>query len=259
MCMKLLKLLMGSFYFLPTFATATSTTISPLLIKSDFRCPYVCDPESDKPGYLVEIVRSIFAKKGQQVEFRITNWARAVNEVRANKADALLGCTKEDAPQLIFPENSLGQAQRYFFIHKHSNWSYQDSESLSRRRIGIVNGHQYGQSINELINSKHKSIVTFSGKYPLEQILKMMESGRLDAFIEDPVILKQVLSKQEIGNFLKSDETKKVSNLAVTIAFNPKHPHAELFAKWISQGVEELRQSGHLQNILSKYNLVDWE
>lgn len=87
----------------------------------------------------------------------------------------------------------------------------------------------------------------------------MMESGRLDAFIEDPVILKQVLSKQEIGNFLKSDETKKVSNLAVTIAFNPKHPHAELFAKWISQGVEELRQSGHLQNILSKYHLVDWE
>ena len=259
MFLVLLKLLVAtsSVYSVSSFATASS--LSPILIKSDFRCPYVCDPESDKPGYMVEIIRMIFTKKGQPIELRSTNWARAVNEVRANKADALLGATKEDAPELIFPASPLGQAHRYFFIHKDANWSYRGRESLHRRRVGIVNGRSYGQPISELIQSKHKSIIAFSGSNPLQQILKMMESGRLDAFIEDPVILKQTLSKQEIESFLTSDGTKGVSSSALNIAFSPKHPQAEQFAKWIHQGVHELRQSGHLQEILDKYNLVDWE
>lgn len=248
----------ASVYPLSTYAAATSIQ-SPLVIKSDFRCPYVCDLNSEKPGYMVEVIRAIFAKKGQPIELRTTNWARAVNEVRANKADALLGATKEDAPELVFPESPLGLAHRYFFIHKDANWRYSGRHSLQSRRVGVVNGHNYGQPISELINSKHKSVIAFSGSHPLQQILKMMESGRLDAFIEDPVILKQTLSKQEIESFLKSDGTKKISSSELNIAFSPKHPQAELFAKWMSQGVQELRQNGDLQEILDKYNLVDWE
>ncbi len=260
MFLVLLKLIVAIFsIFSMSISVDASSLSSPLLIKSDARCPYVCDLNSDKPGYMVEIIRMIFTKKGQPIELRTTNWARAVNEVRANKADALLGATKEDAPELIFPDSPLGQAHRYFFIHKNANWSYRGRASLQSRRVGVVNGHTYGQPISELIHSKHKSIITFSGSNPLQQILKMMESGRLDAFIEDPVILKQALSKQEIESFLKSDGTKGISSSALNIAFSPKHPQAEQFAKWINQGVQELRQSGQLQDILDKYNLVDWE
>ena len=102
-------------------ATASADTIS---IRSDNWCPYACDASSPLPGYMVEATRTIFAKHGHRIEFKTSDWIDSIKDTRANKVTALIGCSRADAPDFIFPERPLGQ------------WSI--TTLLKRIRIGLI-------------------------------------------------------------------------------------------------------------------------
>jgi len=42
------------------------------------------------------------------------------------------------------------------------------------------------------------------------------------------------------------------------IAFSPKNPKSQEYAKLLSEGTAALRASGELRKILAKYGLSDW-
>jgi len=42
------------------------------------------------------------------------------------------------------------------------------------------------------------------------------------------------------------------------IAFSPKNPKSKEYAKLITDGIEQMRLSGELSQILAKYKLTDW-
>jgi len=53
-----------------------------LLVLSDPWCPYNCQPDSDKPGYVVEMLREIFPPPTWQLKYQIVPWDRALQQVR---------------------------------------------------------------------------------------------------------------------------------------------------------------------------------
>ncbi|MEK2644629.1 transporter substrate-binding domain-containing protein [Bdellovibrio sp. BCCA] len=87
---------------------STQTWANTISFRSDYSCPYVCNPDSARPGYMVEIVRQVFEKQGYKVEVKISTWVRALKDTRNNKAQALLGSNQNDAPDFIFSNKSLG-------------------------------------------------------------------------------------------------------------------------------------------------------
>ncbi|MNJ98451.1 Bacterial extracellular solute-binding protein, family 3 [compost metagenome] len=230
-----------------------------ITIRSDYWCPYICDPHSSRPGYMVEAVKAIFEKQGYQVDFKVTNRARAIKEVRKNKINALLGGHK-DHKGFIVPTKSVGSVSNYLFAKPTAFWSYKNGSSIKGKRIGIINGYSYGNEIDQLIRSHPDSFVVISGERPLKQILKMMEADRLDGFIENPAVLKYLL-----GSLHKSLETYKIAsaNLAteslVYLSFAPMHPQSELYSSVFSKGMIQLRKTGELRQILEKYGMKDWE
>jgi polar amino acid transport system substrate-binding protein len=60
-------------------------------LRTDAWCPYSCDPKSDHPGILAEIVSAAFARAGHDVDYQVTGWARSIKAVREGKANVLLG------------------------------------------------------------------------------------------------------------------------------------------------------------------------
>lgn len=230
-----------------------------IMVRSDAWCPYVCDSSKD-PGYMVEVVNKIFERAGHKVNFSMVNWARAVSETRRNKATAIVGANYNDAPDFVFPTKTLGHGQDFFFVKKDSTWTYKGYSSLAGKRIGVINGYAYGGDMDRIIAENKEIFISISGEHPLEQILKMIESKRLDAFIENQTVLRTNLSN--LG--LSPDEYKPVSaqvanDAKLFIAFSPSNKKAEVYAKIFTKGITEMRQSGELTRILSKYGLTDWE
>nr|BFD62196.1 ABC transporter substrate-binding protein [Bdellovibrio sp. HM001] len=231
-----------------------------IVLRSDYWCPYVCNPESSTPGYMVEIAKAVFEPQGHHIQIVTTNWARSVKDARANKAQGILGACVADAPDFIFPKNSLGLMKNAFFVPKDSQWEYTGRSSLQGKRIGVINGYAYGGSVDPLIRHRHRTFIPFSGDRPLEQMIRMLNARRLDGFIENPLVL-QYLTHTNHHKFENYKIAGWVEDEAVDlfIAFSPNNPHSETYADILSRGVEELRRNGELQRILNKYNLHDWK
>lgn len=242
------------------FLLSVQTQADTISFRSDYWCPYVCNPYSSRPGYMVEIVRQVFEKNGHKVEFKLSNWVHAIKETRSNKAQALLGCSETDAPDFIFPQKHLGIIRNAYFTTKDSTWSHQGRHSLQNKRIGVINGYSYGDSIDNLIQSRHKTFIPFSGERPLNQMIKTIQSGRIDGFIENPVVLQFSLAEMNLPA-----DTVKVAGWVEThdpflfAGFSPNNPKSKLYAEMLSKGIDDLRRSGELRRILEKYNLSDWE
>ena len=249
-------------FLLSIFAALTVSAIARadvILIRSDDWCPYVCD-NKESPGYMVEVVTKIFSKQGHQVDFSLVNWARAVQEVRTNKSQAVLGALHNDAPDFIFPTKPLGTGQNHFYVRKESKWVYTGAESLQGKRVGVINSYAYGGKVDELIKSQKKNFISISGEYPLSQILKMMNSERLDAFIENEAVLRYNLAVSHIPmDAYKAVSVSLANDSNLYIAFSPKNPKSAEYSRIITKGLAELRQSGELRKILAKYHLPDWE
>ncbi len=243
-----------------TFIGTPSALAATLSFRSDYWCPYVCEPNTSQPGYMVEVLQQIFQKQGHTLEVRLTNWTRAIKDTRTNKAQGLIGARRANAPDFIFPEKPLGITRNVYFTHKNSSWTFQGRQSLQTARIGVINGYSYGDSIDHLIQTRHKSFIPFSGERPLEQVIKMIENGRLDAFIENPLALHYALKNQNIAT-----ETLKVAGWVsaqdpfLFIAFSPNNPESKTYATLVTKGIQELRRNGKLKRILDKYHLEDWE
>lgn len=228
-------------------------------VRSDTWCPYVCDNKA-APGYMIEAIVRIFEKHGHKVNVQIVNWARAVNETRLNKATVIVGAMVNDAPDFVFPEKSFGTGDDYFYVPKDSNWSYTGEASLKGKRVGVINGYAYGGKVDDLIRKRKDVFISISGEHPLDQLFRMIDSKRLDAFIENDAVFRYTLDALK----LNSDDYKRVSeNVAddprLWAAFSPKNKKSVEYGKIFSKGIVELRQSGELNKILNKYGIADWD
>ncbi len=245
------------FFFPFTVVAAKSET---LVFSSDYYCPYVCDPQSTKPGYMVEILQKIFTKAGFQIDVKINNWARSIKQTRTNRVQGLIATSKGDAPDLIYPIEPLGKMRAALYIHKNSVLSSAESYSNINARIGVVNSYWYGEQLDEVVKTGHKSFLPFSGSKPLERILKMFFRGRLDGFIENEVILHYTLLAKKIPKTeIQRARWVEIEDPYLYTAFSPKNPKSQAYAEILSKGVEKLRSSGELRQILKKYQIKDWQ
>ena len=127
-------------------ATAFPDTI---LLKSDTWCPYNCALDAKLPGYTIEIARKIFEKAGHKLEYEITPWSRALKLVKEDDITAVVGVTRNEAPELIFPEQEFGISDIFFFKRKGFDWVFSGTASLKSVRVGIMGDYEYGAELDE--------------------------------------------------------------------------------------------------------------
>lgn len=238
----------------PTFA---SETIS---FRSDYWCPYICNPNSDKPGYMVEVLRKVFEPQGYKLDIQLQSWVKAIAATRTNESNALMGASPIDGPDFIFPKQPLGLMRNAFFVRRDSKWSYQGAASLAGQKIGVINSYTYGEGIDPLIKQKHTSFYVVSGKQPLESVVRMAHTGRLDAFVESPDILPHTTAqtKKYLRHFRFAGWVE-IAEPELYVLFSPKNPKSKVYAQILDEGITKLRASGELKRILDRYEVYDWD
>lgn len=239
-------------------ATAQADTIS---IRGDAWCPYNCDPKDPKPGYMIEIAKEVFEKAGHTVDYQTLTWARALEQVKAGQFTAAVGAAQDDAPELVYGKEALGNSSNTFAIRADDSFVFKDIGSLEGKSIGVINGYAYTDVIDAYIEknkSDPKKIQAASGDDAMTTNLNKLVAKRIDMVIDDGNVLTNQILAQKLEGKAKVIESPLPST-DVYIAFSPANPKSKDYAALLDKGLDEMRKSGKLATILAKYGVKDWK
>lgn len=245
--------------FIIFILTAPSLAADEIVLVADEWCPFNCAPEDDNPGFMVEIAQYAFAKEGHTVTYRTLPWARAIVSVREGMYQGIIGSGKDETPDFIFPDIESGKATHTFYIKKGRSWKYEGLDSLKTIDLGVIIHYSYGNLYEDYIvpNKGSKSIQVIGGENALGRNIKKLLNSRIDALIEDKTVFQYHLLKTNTpDNFSDAGVACKEK---VYIAFSPKFKNSKVYARILSNAMQELRTTGKLLDILKKYGVKDWE
>ncbi|MBF0316079.1 MAG: transporter substrate-binding domain-containing protein [Oligoflexia bacterium] len=226
---------------------------------TDEWCPYACKP-GDSPGYMVDIVKQVFGKLNYKIEYEILPWTRSIKYVREGKADGLVGAAKTDAPDMIFPNETLGNNRNCFYgVKGKLKWHYNGSESLKKVKLTLINAYTYGEPVDSYAkeNNGNGMVEITSGTRALDLIIAKVISGKMDVFIEDENVIALNLKRKSISTELEN--LGCIEGNEIYVCFNPNNKKSKEYSEILEQGIIELRNNGKLKSILDKYGLADWK
>lgn len=251
-----MKTIFFLFLILTTFSHAHAETI---LLKSDKWCPFTCNPSNTKDkkyGYIVEVAKIIFERKGYNVVFQIDNWTNSIESVRFGLATGIAATTKPDAPDFIYPAKSMGSNKECFYVKAKDPWEFISISDLKNRKIGTVESYAYSAPLLSYFREFPEQLTKSHGENPLMQNIDNLTAGKINTIVENPFVFNYFTENKKIRD--QFEEAGCTEGDPLYIGFSPKNPRSKEFAKIISDGIEELRKDGTLGKIIEKYSLKDW-
>lgn len=249
------------FLVLSLFVSIIRAENETIVLGADIWCPVNCAPNSERPGYMIEIAQKIFKEQMVNVEYRVMPWSRAIVEAEKGNIQAIVGAFKGDAPHFVYPQEELGLIGNSFFTHVYNSWHFQGIDSLEQIVLGTIKDYEYGDTVNQYVANKKNAgkIVEMTGdKNVLSRSMDMLISNRIDVIVESDVVFWYQAKKANLVDSVKfAGQASKPTK--VYIAFAPNSEISMKYAKILSDGVVNLRASGELKKIMSKYGLQDWQ
>lgn len=241
------------------FQTSSETCADVITLVADEWCPYNCVPNTDTPGFMIEIAKYAFERLGHTIHYTLIPWTRAIRGTREGHYDGIVGTGRKETHDFVFPEHELGFAVHIFYVKQGAAWKYTGLGSLEQISLGVIRDYSYGNLYETYIKpnkADENRIQMVSGNTGLIRNIKKLLAGRIDALVEDRAVFQYFLYQTKTPD--RFAEAGVAYEEKVYIAFSPDHPHAQRYAKILSDAIVELRTSGKLDTILGKYGLRDW-
>ncbi len=230
-----------------------------LVVVSDIWMPYNGKPDSKMEGYAVEILRAVFKRQGVEVKYIERPWKRAVEDVRSGKADLVIGALHSEAPDFIFPEQSLGRTAMCFYTNWRS-WKFTGPESLKEVRTGLVQGYGYRDWLTKDAKNNPGRYQVLHGEDALPRLIQILEQDRVQAIPGNQAVVNYYIKTLGLEDaiFMAGCE-KDVEPRELFFALSPAHSErSRKLAAIIDKGIATMRMSGQLNHLLIKYGLKDW-
>lgn len=233
-----------------------------LRIATDEWCPYDClaGQNDGKVGYLGDLLVETMKSRGHIVEFVEVSYTRGLELVREGKLDGTMACFREEAPDFVFPDFSLGKSNSTFFSLKDSTWEYTGAESLKEAKmIGIIDGYDYvDPTVMNYLNKNPNNVLAIKGEKPLERLVEMLINGRITTIIEDKSVFEYKINQMAKADLIKVAGVTDVV-IDVFASFSPKKESSKEYAKILSEETIKMREDGRLKVLLDKYGIKDWQ
>ncbi|MRW86045.1 transporter substrate-binding domain-containing protein [Pseudoduganella sp. FT26W] len=129
-------------------------------------------------GLGVDVLRTLAARAGDSVRFKLYPWPRALAMVERAQADILVGPYKspERLKLFAFMDHPFYRDRMVFYARSDSNPPWQgDLAALKNRRIAAVRGWHYGAQFDQV-----RPLLDISEVPQLENGVQMLALGRVD-------------------------------------------------------------------------------
>jgi polar amino acid transport system substrate-binding protein len=229
-----------------------------IVIASDMWCPYNCDPKSANQGFLIEIARNIFEKQNISVEYRLMPWSDALEALENGEIHAIAGASKTDDRDFIYPENYQALEVVNCYIRKDMDWYYAGINSISGKILGLTLNYKYPYEVSLYIDETfpiHPENFLFStGENAVAANINNLKNGKAEIYLENANVMDAYLSHNPDVEIKEAGSVNSVPT-EIYIAFSPKIKKSHIYAKILSDGMMELRNSGHLSGLYKKYGV----
>ena len=234
--------------------------LEPLTFVADEWCPFNCVPGDEHEGFVLDIVRRIYADEGYEIHYASIPWTRVLREVRSGTYDAAIAATGNEAPGLVYPVESCGVSDNAFFTRIGSPWRWTGIQSLANIRTAFIRDYDYGGSFAHYLDERKNSpMTTFSvGEVALAKNMRLLAWGRIDLVVADVIVGRYTLRTMGLDDVIECNGRENIPE-PVFVAFSPQREDARHLAELYDQGIDRLRASGELATILARYGLVDWK
>ncbi|MGB4073973.1 substrate-binding periplasmic protein [Pseudomonas sp.] len=219
-------------------------------------CPFSCTAGAQQEGFTVEIIRWIYARHGISVRLVNQNYSRALSEVRSGRYTATPSTLKAEAPDFSYPAQAISSNRFCFYTLAGSSWQYNGSASLTGQQVGIIQNYAYGPALDALIQAQPERFQAHTGNDLTLRLIQQLQRKRLDSFIEEENLVSYTLLHNP-GHSLRQAGCEPGS--LAYMAISPNHPRRAEYAQMFDSGMQEIRRSGVLNQILSAYGLSDWQ
>ncbi|MFT7721420.1 MAG: transporter substrate-binding domain-containing protein [Roseateles sp.] len=227
-----------------------------VLASPEYWCPFSCKAGAAQEGFTVDIVREIFTAAGHTVRLVNQNYSRALLDVRAGLYTATPSTFHEEAPDFVFPAAPISRNRYCVFVPADSRWTYHGPASLAGLgRIGVIRDYAYGPGLDAVIKATPRRFEVHTGEGLTERMLRRLQLGRMDAFIEEENLVAHATRQQPaLAARVAGCEAPTYAYMAIS----PRHPKAQEYARLFTDGMGRLRRSGRLKAIMAAYGLQDW-
>lgn len=233
-----------------------------ITLVADEWCPYNCAEDAERQGYMVDIIRYALAPD-VEVVYKVLPWTQAIEGSRNGEFDGIIGASRGDAPDFIYPEVLQGISLSKFWVHHDSTWHYKNIDSLKSQRFGVVESYSYGKVIDPYVKKQTEQgtdrVLAISGANASPQNIERLLSRQVDVILEDENVIKHYFARQGKPFPFKSAGNpvtiEFVDDTFVFVAFSPKTPKAKEYAERLTERVKQMRKSGELRKILAGYHI----
>ena len=242
-------------------ALSTIATAETISLVADEWPPFNGAPNSENEGFIVDVARAVFEKNEIQVTYETISWKRAIEMVREGHHNGLIGASRTDASDFVFPSEELSRNYIAFYVRTASQWQYRDKFDIEAVSLGVIAGYDYRQWLLDYIQINQDNldkVQIITGQNPLQRNLMKLIDGRIDAIVDNEAVIINVARKMGLTNQITLAGYGTEPSF-IYLAFSPKLRKSKGYAEILSQGIKKLRASGELEKILTKYGLNDWK
>ncbi len=211
------------------------------------------DDNNKLTGYDVEVIEAIDERLADySFELVAVPWDSMFLALESNKIQAIadqVAKTPEREAKYLFTDESYFAAETVLAV-KTGREDIQTIEDLEGKKVGALAGdsytlllEEYNETADEPIDLKYSE----SGN-PLE-ILQDVQNGRVDAYVNDPIMMNNVLEKNNLDVEIVG---QPLVNDNMGIVLNHAEQGEELKAL-IDPVLEELKQDGTLAELSKKW------
>lgn len=246
---------------LTVLLTSQVLTARTIDLVADVYMPYTGDSSKGETGLMIDVAKAIWEKKGHVVRYESKSWREALNTAQQGMCTAVVGASRDDAPEFVFPKVEQARAQGAFYGLVSSTWKYGGPASLSKIKLAIIADYKYNPEIavhireNRTDRDRIRSIE--SSPDILQRFVQLLEKEQVDVFVEDQFVVQYFFKTLD-----RADRFTEVGKLKAStplyIAISPRDLDSATLAQDLEEGMTLLRSSGELAKILEKYGVTDW-
>ncbi|WP_415905813.1 hypothetical protein ACMXYW_07890 [Neptuniibacter sp. QD48_55] len=221
-------------------------------------CPQIC-PETDKPGYIIDLVKQIYSDTEYELDIRIYPWSRALSMTQQGRVHAVLSPAKPEAPDLLYPINEVGTQRMCFFTDREKEWQYENIHSLKNKQFGLSTDTSI-EELNDyaLLNPEQFQYLPYNERHIVQQAKKVLRN-RIHAFLF--TYNSTVYTLKNAGKWDRFKSAGCVQEANIYMAFSPQINMQDDIKKMMEVFDEKmaiLKRGDGISQVMSHYGLDDW-
>jgi polar amino acid transport system substrate-binding protein len=202
--------------------------------------------QKDGTGLYFDMIRMVYADQKAKINIKIVPFARSVQLLESGKTDLSVGNYQGDVTNGIYPKYPLDFDDLTIMLPSSKAAGFTGEASLKDKKVAWINGYGYDKYLGVPVKLTEVS--------DREGGIKMLQSGRVDYYIETKSTIEPALEEMGISKKEFTLATIKWIRLYVCFAKNAKG--AQLQAIW-DKRVPVLIKSGELKKTFEKWGFEE--